>query len=142
MSGFLLFVRLGFSLAIVIGLMWLAGRVMRNRGMGGRPRKGDAQLEVIDRKNLSKTASLALVRVGDRTLLVGVTEHGISNLTEVAQPQPIALTLVDEPSGTNGPVPLGAPAELPLMAAASADESGTAWKMLVDQLRERTVRRV
>lgn len=137
----MVFIRLGFSLAVVIGLMWLAGRVMRNRGLTGRSRKCDTELEVLDRKNLSKTSSLALVRVGDRTLLIGVTEHGISNLTEIEQ-HAIELALVDEEVGTNGPVPLGAPVDLPSLSAASATQSGTAWKMLVDQLREKTVRRV
>src|SRR5690606_13281317 len=90
-----------------IGLMWLAGRVMRSRGLGGLSRRAlpaGARLEILDRKSFSKSASVALVRAGGRTLLIGVTEHGVSTLAEM-EPELLELNLIDDIPGANGPAP-------------------------------------
>lgn len=85
MNGVILFVRVAFSLGLVIGLMWLATRMMRNRGLAPKARKinDDARIEVVDRKGLSKNAAIAVVRVGGRHLVVGITDHQVTNLAEV-----------------------------------------------------------
>ncbi|MEZ5321070.1 MAG: flagellar biosynthetic protein FliO [Microthrixaceae bacterium] len=102
MSGeaFLLLVRLGFSLALVFGLMWVAVRVMKGRNM--TLRKPDAEnLEVIERRPLGRGSSLAIVRVHDRVLTVGITEQHITLLGErpaeglVAANGPHGVTTVD-----------------------------------------------
>ena len=79
-STLLLLLRLGLSLGLVFGLMWVAVRVLRGRpGLLGR---GAAdQLEVLERKPLTKNASIAIVRVADQTLAIGVTEHSVTLLT-------------------------------------------------------------
>ena len=67
---FLLLLRLGFSLSLVFGLMWVAARVLKGRaGMLQRARLD--HLEVLERKPLGKGSSIAIVRVGDDTLTVG-----------------------------------------------------------------------
>ena len=64
---FLLLLRLGFSLSLVFGLMWVAARVLKGRaGMLQRARLD--HLEVLERKPLGKGSSIAIVRVGDDTL--------------------------------------------------------------------------
>jgi flagellar biosynthetic protein FliO len=72
-------------LGILCGGLWLLKRkgwaqtsIRRNRG-DGRPR-----LEVIDRLSLTPHHSLHLVRLADRTLLVGLSPNGC-NLLECPQ---------------------------------------------------------
>ncbi|KGM14606.1 hypothetical protein N867_19270, partial [Actinotalea fermentans ATCC 43279 = JCM 9966 = DSM 3133] len=51
-----------------------------------RPRTS-LQLAVVGRQSLGGRTSVALVAVGERRLLLGVSEHGVTLLTEVA-PEP------------------------------------------------------
>ncbi len=78
-----------FIVAIVLGVLcaglwllkrkgWARSSVRRSRG-DGQPR-----LEVIDRLSLTPHHSLHLVRLADRTLLVGLSPNGC-NLLECPQ---------------------------------------------------------
>ncbi len=71
--------RVGFSLAMVLGLFWLVARASARRLNTG-PR---ALLRVRGRQSLSRTASLAVVEVGSRVLVVGVSDGGVRLLTEL-----------------------------------------------------------
>ncbi len=95
------------SLAIVLALMYVAARLLQRTHGGGGPRRPNsrrfatltssvkktkvgrraarrrAQLDVIARQPLGKSASVAVVRVGDRTMLIGVTEASVQLLSEV-----------------------------------------------------------
>ena len=84
MSGdnFLLLLRLGFSLSIVFGLMWGAAKVARGKGAVRKRLKAD-HLEVVERKSLTKNSSIAIVRVGDETLTVGITDASVTLLGRV-----------------------------------------------------------
>lgn len=73
-----LVLRLGFSLAAVLGLFWLVAH-LGSRRLGGTR----ALLHVRARQSLSRTASVAVVEVGDRVLVVGVAEGGVRLLTEL-----------------------------------------------------------
>ena len=125
---FALFARLVFSLGIVIGLMWIAARVLHKRGFSGGvgPRKAGrgVQVELLARRSLGKNTSIAVVRVGDRSMIVGVTDHNVTKLDDATIDE---IEFMD--GGTNWTVPSGAPGP------------GTAWKTMLDQLRARTVRR-
>jgi flagellar protein FliO/FliZ len=98
-----LLVRLVFSLGLIIGLVLLAARVARRSGgklklpgfgtLGRRP----AAIEVLDRQSLTRSASLAVIQVGTRTMVVGITEHGVSLLAEGADLAPVEGTT--EPAG-------------------------------------------
>ncbi|NHC47112.1 flagellar biosynthetic protein FliO [Motilibacter sp. K478] len=70
--------RLFLSLGVVIALMWLAARVLRG-SMGGR---NTGALEILARQQLSRGASVSVVRVADRALVVGVTDTQVTLLTE------------------------------------------------------------
>ncbi len=73
-----LVLRLGFSLAAVLGLFWLVAH-LGSRRLGGTR----ALLHVRARQSLSRTASVAVVEVGDRVLILGVADGGVRLLTEL-----------------------------------------------------------
>jgi flagellar protein FliO/FliZ len=71
-------IRIAFSLLIVLGLMWGLAKVVR-RPLAGR--SGGA-LNVVARQQLTKGSSVAVVRVADRALILGVTDAGVSLLAD------------------------------------------------------------
>jgi flagellar biosynthetic protein FliO len=94
-STFLLFLRVGFSLAVVLAMIWAAARFAKRRGkiLAGQ---GDAtSLEVVARRQLGRRGSLGVVESGDRTLLVGVTENHISLVADLSDPSRSAAPDVD-----------------------------------------------
>ncbi len=114
--------RMVVSLAIVLALMYIAARLLqRIRGgaparpasrrfaavaavtssmkktkVGRRASRRRVQLDVIARQPLGKSASVAVVRVGDRTMLIGVTDANVQLLSEVD------AALFDEAESTCG----------------------------------------
>lgn len=116
--------RLGISMLVVVGLMWLAARGLRGRAGGRTGRPGRSQpIELVARRGLSKGASVAVVRAGGRTLLLGVTDAHVTLLADSDD-----LAVVDLPDGP------GQAADPPLAPAT--------WRGGLAALRERTVRRV
>lgn len=79
---FELVVRIAFSLMVVLGLLWGLAKVAR-RPFGGR---GSGPLRVLARQQLSRGASVAVVRVADRALVLGVSETGGVSLLADADP--------------------------------------------------------
>jgi flagellar biogenesis protein FliO len=81
-----LLIRLVFSLGVILGIMAIAAKLARRNGKSlrafGLGRKDEAAVQVIERHSLSKAASVALVQMGERRMLVGVTDHGISLLAD------------------------------------------------------------
>jgi flagellar protein FliO/FliZ len=69
--------RLLLALCFVLGLMWAVGRWAKVHGRGG---KGSQVLTVLARQQLSRNSSVALVRVLDRAIVLGVTDGQISML--------------------------------------------------------------
>jgi flagellar protein FliO/FliZ len=74
-----LVIRVVVSLAVVLGLLWLVARTSARR-FGGPAR---STVRVVARQPLARSASLAVVEVGERVLVVGVSENGVSLLTEM-----------------------------------------------------------
>ena len=112
-----LVIRLGVSLSVVLGLFWLVARA-GSRRIGG-PR---SLMKVHGRQSLSRTASLAVVEVGSRVLVVGVGEGGVRLLTEL-DPEEIAQSEADTDEAAGStllrlPLPKKAPA---VDAAPTAD---------------------
>lgn len=70
--------RLLVSLAAVLGVMWLLARRAR-KGMKG---KGERVIEVLERTNLSRSSSVAVIRVNDQAFVLGVAENQVSILGE------------------------------------------------------------
>jgi len=114
---------------------------------GRRPARRRARLEVIARQPLGKAASVAVVRVADRTLLLGVTDAAVQLLGEMDAAifddagVPADLAELAGVAGRADPAALESPA-----IAAPATGVSAASKMhpsvsVLDLLRERTVRR-
>lgn len=70
--------RLLVSLAAVLGVIWLVARRARRSG-GGRKTN---LIEVLDRAPLSRSASVAVIRVGERAIIVGIAESQVNVLGE------------------------------------------------------------
>lgn len=123
MGAFALLLRVGVAMAVVVAVMWVAARLLARRvgptARGGQP----PQVELLARRGLSKSSSVAVVRVGTRTLVLGVTDAQVSLLAET---EPALFDLTEGESRT---LPPGVPAPR------------TARTPLVESLRERTVRR-
>lgn len=127
-STFELFLRLTLSLGVVIGLMWAVSVVLKKRGlMGASPRRSPtgATVELLARRPVGKGSSVAIVRAGGQALVIGITEHTITKLAD-ADIEELDLETADaqwtaQPQGSSGPT--------------------SAWKTMLEQLRERTVRR-
>jgi flagellar protein FliO/FliZ len=93
-------VRVVVSLAVVLGLFWMVART-GSRKLGGHDR---GLMRVRSRQSLSRGSSLAVVEVGSRVLVVGVSDSGVRLLTEM------------------DPAELSAPADVPA-AGAQGDAS-------------------
>ncbi|GAA0243590.1 flagellar biosynthetic protein FliO [Cryptosporangium japonicum] len=89
-----------FSLTVVLFLMWGLARLVR-RGPIGR---GTASLSVLSRQQLSRGASVAVVKVDDRALVLGVTDAQVTYLTEAplsAFERPAFADVLAEHAGTD-----------------------------------------
>jgi flagellar biogenesis protein FliO len=80
-----LLVRLVFSLGLIVGLLMIAAKFAKKNGgalkLPGFGKK-DTAIKVLERHSLTKTASIAVVQIGDRTMVVGISEHGITRLAD------------------------------------------------------------
>ena len=113
--------RLLISLVVVFGLMALAGRAVRRRGLTGSGTSATTRIEVLARQGLGRTSSVQLVRVAGRTLVLGVTEQSVQVLGEA---DPLLLA-----------------AEQALVPEVPQGGTTPGWGPLLDALKERTVRR-
>ena len=111
MLGLLL--RVALSLAVVLGILWFITNKAGRRA-GGRTRL----VRVAGRQALSRTASVAVVEVADRVLVLGVSDAGVRLLTEL-DPEQIA-----EPELAVSPALTG----LPGSAFAGSMLSPVTWK--------------
>jgi flagellar biosynthetic protein FliO len=124
MSTVVLLVRVAVSLAVVLGLLVLAARFARRGPLAGAAGRSGARVEVVARQGLGRNASLVVVRALERALVLGVTESSVSLL---ADGDVSLLDLADAP-GT-------------VRSVDGLDARPSAWKAVVEQLRDRTARR-
>lgn len=71
-------VRIAFSLLVVFGLLWGLAKLAR-RPLSGR---GGGFLQVVARQQLTRGSAVAVVKVADRALVLGVTEQGVTLLAD------------------------------------------------------------
>jgi flagellar protein FliO/FliZ len=107
-----LVLRVVFSLVAVLGLMFFLARVASRR-MGG---SHASFVRLIGRQSLGRTSSVAVVAVGGRTLVLGVTEAGVRLLAELEADE------IEWPA----PAPSGARADDQLSTATSLPAQGRA----------------
>ena len=128
-SSIALVVRVIVSLGVVLALMAGAAAILRRNGVPGRGsaggRRTPARVEVIARHGLGRASSVAVVRVGERALVLGVTEQQITLLAE-ADPADLIDVQQSDPARTPGPVGLS---------------PSSAWKTVLETMRDRTARR-
>jgi flagellar protein FliO/FliZ len=146
--------RMLLALVFVLGVMWLLARWARKPLGAG---KADRVMSVLARQQLSRTSSVAVLKVMDRALVLGVTEQGIRLITET-ELSPIEDALATEP-GPSRSWSVLRPARPALSEARSVeggngspvgDRSGSldgsvlsprTWRQLLNAARELTVRR-
>jgi flagellar protein FliO/FliZ len=92
-----LVLRLVLSLGVVLGLFWVFAR-------HGSRKLGSARsaLRVRGRQALGRSASVAVVEVGNRVLVIGVGEGGVRLLTEL---DPAELEVAEPATVTDDPGP-------------------------------------
>ena len=90
-----LVLRVVFSLAVVLGLLWAVARVSSRRLRGA---SHHGLVRTLVRQPLSRGSSLAVVSVGEHVLVLGVTEQQVNLLTEL-DPAEVAVEPVTEPPG-------------------------------------------
>jgi len=133
--------RVVLSLSVVLALMWLLARTLRGRVIA----RGAGVLELLARVPMTRGSSVAVVRVADQVLVLGVTETQVTVLT-VADPEQVRIASVnsenasfsktaDGQSGLPGSGPTGSG----LLAGSIL--SPNTWRRAIVTIRERTVRR-
>jgi len=70
--------RMLISLGVVLGFMWLIARRLKKPGRVG----STGLVDVLGRRQVSRNASVAVVRVLDQALIVGITDGQISLIGE------------------------------------------------------------
>ncbi|HJQ03148.1 MAG TPA: flagellar biosynthetic protein FliO [Jatrophihabitans sp.] len=154
--------RMLLALVFVLGVMWLLARWARKPLGAG---KADRVMSILARQQLSRTSSVAVLRVMDRALVLGVTEQGIRLITE-AELGPIEDALATEPEPSRSwsvlrparpALPEGSSVEIEGDAPVANHRSRTmparrgtldgsvlsprTWRQLLNAARELTVRR-
>ncbi|GAA4662812.1 FliO/MopB family protein [Arthrobacter cryoconiti] len=84
MDTFLLVLRVGLSLAVVVVLLLLA---QKRWAKGGRAVPG-SDLEVLSRRSVGQKAHVVMVDANGQRFLLGVTEHSINVLHSAPAPVP------------------------------------------------------
>jgi flagellar protein FliO/FliZ len=127
-----LVLRITFSLLVVLALMWGVARVAR------RPlsRRGGVVLSVLARQQLSRGSSVAVLRVLDQALVLGVTDQQVTLLgeTDLAEVERQQVT-----PGRRTAVPVGEAAGPDPLAGSAL--SRRTWAQAVEFLRDRTERK-
>jgi flagellar protein FliO/FliZ len=138
-STFALFARLIFSMGIVLGLMWIAARLLQRRGFGpvAKRQARPVDLELLARKHLGRHTSIAVVRAAGQAMVVGITEHEITKLAD-ADLAAIDLEAEEEAAAAATADAAGPGTAPPQQGFATP---GQAWKAMLEHVREKTVRR-
>ncbi len=135
-------IRLVLSLGFIAVVLVVASRLARKRGLG----QGNGLIEVVARQRMGRTSTVNVVRIGDVVLVVGATEEQVTLLAEVdaeaveealrERRTPVAVGAGREPSDATA---LAARSSSGVLSGSVFDRGG--WGTVVQQLRERTVRR-
>ena len=118
--GALDLVDLATKCVVVLALLFITLRVLGRMQAAG-PRRG-GRLEVLESRPLAPKASLHLVAVGDRRLVVGLTPNGMVSLAELKADElaaaDFATELAAQEAAAHAPA-VRTPAAHPLLPASS-----------------------
>jgi flagellar protein FliO/FliZ len=142
MGTFELFIRTLLALGVVLGLVWGLSRLSRRLQSGGRRNGGrrlslpsgnqGPRITVLTKRSLSRSAAIAVVRVGDRDFVVGTTTQSITLITELAPQEGGDQSTVDDALATT------AATDRPWKA--TSRQAPQAWDAVITTLREKTTR--
>jgi flagellar biogenesis protein FliO len=138
-ASFLAFGRMIVVLGLIVGGLLLLARFGQKRQLrGGGLRFGPkpaARIEVLSRRSLGRHVSLLVVRVADRTILVGQSAQQMTLLAELEGDEWVETAAPAGPPGFSSNL---------LQAPGTVRGSGVnppgAWDAVMDRLREMTVR--
>jgi flagellar protein FliO/FliZ len=140
-------IRLILSLGFVALVLLYAARLAKKRGLG----QSSNLIEVVARQRMGRSSTVNVVRIADVVLVVGATEEQVTLLTELdsdavdaalRERSPVRLTAArDSAEDTDAvyPAAVARSSSSGVLAGSVLDRDG--WGNLVQQLRERTVRR-
>ncbi|MEU8659118.1 flagellar biosynthetic protein FliO [Actinoplanes philippinensis] len=130
------------ALLVVLMLMWLLAKAVRRPYTSRR----DGVLAVLNRQQLSRGSAVAVVRVADRALVLGITEQQISLLGETdidafaTEPEEHRDHMELAPDGLHAKLPGRHPRSLGGRLDGSLLSPKT-WTSTIEFLRDRTTRR-
>jgi len=151
------------SLAAVLGVMWVIARRLRGNGKA----RATKLIEVLGRQQVSKGASVAVVRIGEQALVLGVTDNQVTVLSDTDLAAARSVVAENEASRRSGgsrratrpvrvdkpftrPAAPAVPAPAPAAPAAPAEArpgalagsalSPATWKQTIESLRDLTAR--
>lgn len=119
------------SLAVVLVLVILAARGLRRldrHGPRGARSDGTVGIEILARRSLSRRSSVAVLRIGERDLVVGVTDAQVTVLADTldrVHPAPMP-TVTPAGSDASPVVPPGAAPTAGNLLAVLRDKQGRA----------------
>jgi flagellar biogenesis protein FliO len=137
-----LVLRLVLSMGLIVAIIVVAAKVMKGRTTlsFGRGQSDGPKLDVLDRTQVARHATVAVVRVGGRGLVVGVTEHSVTLLAEA--PELVDRYEQAEASGRRGAFslrPAATPAGIETLDLAELEAGGPGAELvLADELGDKT----
>ncbi|PPK66492.1 flagellar biosynthetic protein FliO [Actinokineospora auranticolor] len=134
--------RVFFALILVFIALWVVARLAR-RPLRGRRAGG---LDVLARTQLSRGASVTVVKVDETALVLGVTDAGVSLLhtvdAEVFDHSPAPVHRTATTTGPDAAPKAGTGSSVAEGGALTGSAlSPRTWKQAIESLRERSVRR-
>jgi flagellar protein FliO/FliZ len=132
--------RLVAAFALIIGMLGGAVCVFRRRGMlrvlpgAAAPQR---RMRVVERQTLSRSSSVALVRVGTRSYLIGATDASVALLADVSE----TVTEADDADAHRAAEASPTPAHQGTGAAAGGGPLPSARMDLVGAILQRMTRR-
>jgi len=78
---------LGAILALMLGLTWVARRYLR---AGKGPRRQVVDVELLGQRSLQPRSAVYVLKVLNRVIVVGTSEHGMQPLAEMSDPETLA----------------------------------------------------
>ena len=130
-----LVLRVLLSLGIVLAVLWLAARGLRS---SQRRSSSGVSVDVLARQPLTQKASVAVVRLGERALVLGVTETRVDLLGEMDLADVLAPVAEVGPGLAGVTVVQDTPPRGMLTGSALSAQT---WSRAVDAVRTMTVRR-
>lgn len=156
MNSLALVGRLLLSLAVVLGVMWLIARRVRKSHTKVGKSRNNKLIDVLGRQQLTRSSSVAVVRVLDKALIVGVTDGQVSvlgdaDLAEIeeqlqmgssAKPalsSLLATKTTPKPQASR-PSPRPSPGPAARSTLSGSALSPATWRATVNSIRDLTVR--